>query len=214
MQRHLETSAASHTRIGDEVSVLSGIYRAEVNLAIWRRQQTPRVSAGWYEAAALSGISIRERVEPTLNRGEHLFSSLPAGDSRAGFCDDLRFITQVFADLTGATELGLRLETVDRGMCRFWHTDKVSLRLITTYFGPGTQWVANHDVWRDRTKQHSDGDTFLVLRPNAPVQVFEPFDVGVFKGSPWPAPHEAIVHRSPRVEPGARRLLLTLDPLA
>jgi hypothetical protein len=112
----------------------------------------------------------------------------------------------MFADLTGAFELGLRLETVDRDVCSAWHVDRVALRLISTYSGPATEWLAHDDVW-------SKPGTPLVISPEATVQRLQPFDVGVFKGAAWDQPHQPVVHRSPRVPSGRRRLLITIDPL-
>jgi hypothetical protein len=138
-------------------------------------------------------LNLRERVDPSRAAFETLLAHLPAGDSRAAFADELRFVCELFCDLTGVSEVGLRLETLDRDMCRFWHTDKVALRLES---------------------QDQDSDDSSVLRPYATVNDLDRFAVGVFKGAAWPCPHKAVVHRSPPVAPGERRLLLTLAPLA
>ncbi len=52
--------------------------------------------------------------------------------------DKAEFVTQ----LTGAPALRVRLEVVEDDHCSGFHIDDVRLRLVTTYRGPGTQWVA------------------------------------------------------------------------
>jgi len=208
----------THICVDESPRVLSEAYCADVNLAVWTRESAhagaAHVAPAWYEEVVASQFSARVRIDATCSDVERILSPLPAGDARAIFADDLRFVAEVFADLTSATELGMRLETVDRDLCRFWHTDKVSLRLITTFYGAGTEWLGNHHVWRDRLNEQADDNPFVVLRPGAIIHQLRERDIGVFKGDAWPAPHQAIVHRSPHVAPGSRRLLLTLDPLA
>jgi len=37
---------------------------------------------------------------------------------------------------------GTRITTLDRAMCPRFHVDRVPVRLIVTWGGPGTQWLA------------------------------------------------------------------------
>jgi Protein of unknown function (DUF1826) len=193
-------------------AVLSHIYGERVSLSIWCRRQPLAISTGWLEAATATEWSVRERVDAEFSRASAVLNHLPPGDSRAAFVDDLQFIVGMLADLAGASELGLRLETVDRDVCSAWHVDRVSMRLITTYYGPATEWINNSHVWRN-PQARGAAPPWFVLSPSAAIQRLRPFDVGVFKGTAWDPPHQAVVHRSPRVPDGRRRLLLTVDPL-
>jgi hypothetical protein len=101
----------------------------------------------------------------------------------------------------------MRLERiVDNACCKF-HADQVGLRLLTTYLGPGTQWLPDDAVRRRR-------GLCFPLR-HAPPQRLERFAVGLFKGESYPGNcGRGIVHRSPPVSgTGKVRILLCLDEL-
>ncbi len=42
----------------------------------------------------------------------------------------------------GARRVGLRLRVLDKAMCPRFHVDHVPVRLITTYAGVGSEWLA------------------------------------------------------------------------
>src|SRR5690606_9784866 len=94
-----------------------------------------------------------------------------------------------------------------------FHVDYHALRLVCTYAGPGTEWVARDDV--DRRKlaaRHLELEAAhraAGIRPTD-VRRLAPGDVLLMKGKGWPGAHGP-VHRSPPVEAaGQRRLVLTL----
>jgi hypothetical protein len=54
---------------------------------------------------------------------------------------DVEFLARLFCGLTGITRFSLRLETITTDACAKFHADNVRFRLITTYRGPGTEWI-------------------------------------------------------------------------
>ena len=123
----------------------------------------------------------------------------------------------MFADLTGATRLGVRLVRLQQPMCPRFHTDFVGVRLLTTYCGAGTEWLADEDVDRrwlgHRSGGVADANSGL-LRPGAVVQRVPEFAVALCKGEAWPGnAGRGAVHRSPAVG-GSPRILLSIDVLA
>ena len=58
---------------------------------------------------------------------------------------DVADLVKHFAYLSGCDTVRVRLDVIDHNSCSKWHRDSVALRLITTYRGPGTQWVAAAD---------------------------------------------------------------------
>ncbi|QRM33208.1 DUF1826 domain-containing protein (plasmid) [Microvirga sp. VF16] len=58
--------------------------------------------------------------------------------------NDLSFLGLMFEQLTGAQRLCLRLDVIEDDACRKFHVDNVFYRLVTTYRGPGTQWLPPH----------------------------------------------------------------------
>ena len=84
-----------------------------------------------------------------------------------------------------------------------FHADYVSLRLILTYAGPGTQWLDQGDAARLH-----DGAAIETLC----VRAIPTGDVALFKGRKW-ARDAPIIHRSPPIaDTGQRRLVLVIDP--
>ncbi|MDQ3231597.1 MAG: DUF1826 domain-containing protein [Pseudobdellovibrionaceae bacterium] len=95
-------------------------------------------------------------------------------------------------------------------MCPIFHVDKVSLRLIVTLQGPGTEWLANEDVDRKRLRK---GSNHKVVREGALIQQLRTFQVGLMKGDEYPGNFgRGLVHRSPEPEPHAEsRWFFRLD---
>jgi hypothetical protein len=100
---------------------------------------------------------------------------------------DIAMLAKRFAAFMGTTSLRIRLEGVTGNACRKLHVDNTDLRLITTYFGPGTEY----------------GD---------PLQRIPCGAVALFKGRLFAAGHDLCWHRSPQIEgTGLTRLVLVID---
>jgi hypothetical protein len=124
---------------------------------------------------------------------------------------DIAELAQCFFDLTGALRIGVRLERVESDNCRLFHVDHVEARLVSTYFGKGTEWLKNEDVLRSGLGQ---GDNDLVMRPGSEIQSMLPGWVGIMKGE-RKNPGAGLVHRSPPIQDsGLKRILLRMDVLA
>ncbi len=134
----------------------------------------------------------------------------------AALLDDWRLLIDVYATLTDAPTLGLRLRVLTGAMCPRFHTDRVGLRLICTYAGVGTEWLADGDVRRERLGHRADGlpdgDSGTVC---GPIRRLPTGALALLKGEAWPG-HEGrgCVHRSPAVDDGTPRLIFTIDALA
>lgn len=108
-----------------------------------------------------------------------------------------------FAEITGTMHLGLKLEVVGDDACRKLHHDYVAHRLVCTYRGPGTQWLA-------RCHEKALGNA----RDNIPATWLAPvprFAAGLFAGALLPGARP-ILHRSPPIAgTGEIRLVLTIN---
>jgi hypothetical protein len=95
-------------------------------------------------------------------------------------------------------------------MCPLFHVDQVSLRLIVTLHGPGTEWLANEDVNRKRLAK---GSNHRVIQDQALIQQLKTFQVGLLKGEEYPGNHgRGLVHRSPPLAPADKpRWFFRLD---
>ena len=106
---------------------------------------------------------------------------------------DIGLLLRRHAALTGEDRLRLRLEVVETDACRRFHADYVTLRLLCSYVGPGTQWC------------HAAADDAICEVPTGAV--------AVFKGRLVLDP-PIILHRSPPiVATGEQRLVLAIDPI-
>lgn len=124
---------------------------------------------------------------------------------------DMAAIARDFAAAANACALRARFERIDGPACKFFHVDFVECRLITTYFGAGTEYLADEDVVREKLGQ---GANRGVKKPGAAVRHMDAFEIGLFKGEAWPGNRgKGIVHRSPPASRAAPRLVFVLDAL-
>jgi hypothetical protein len=81
--------------------------------------------------------------------------------------------------------------------CPLFHIDRVSLRMLCTFRGPGTEWLSDSMVNR---KQLGRGSNRKVTKPGTLVYEVEPFQICILKGKSFKGNANAgAVHRSPAV---------------
>lgn len=109
--------------------------------------------------------------------------------------EDIRDLATRFAALMGVPAVRIRLEAINTNACRKVHADYTDLRLITTYWGPGTDYVP---------PAQEPLETNLVRLPAG--------HVALFKGRLFGEGHTPCFHRSPPVsDTGELRLVLVID---
>ncbi|MND87313.1 hypothetical protein D3C80_793080 [compost metagenome] len=92
-------------------------------------------------------------------------------------------------------------------MCPRFHVDHVPLRLLSTYAGPGSEWLEEGAVDRSQlAREQPDANAVRQLAVG---------EVALLKGEKWLGNQGAgLVHRSPMLVNGERRLILSLDWMA
>lgn len=197
------------------IDVLGEALRDEVNLAVWQRRLPEHLAAfastllaqGEPLAESLSIEMADPEAEPALNGLLSAYSDLPG---QAAFLADVAWLVRAYACLLDAKRIGLRLRALDGAMCPRFHVDHVPLRLITSYAGPGSQWLAEGDLPRQLL-----GGAQALPREGAVVEQIGCGHVALVKGERWVGNEgRGLIHRSPVLPAGERRLLLTLDWLA
>jgi hypothetical protein len=124
---------------------------------------------------------------------------------------ELSDLVDLFATLTDARQVGVRLTATRGATCPRFHAGQLGLRLSCTWIGAGTEWVVAEDVIRSSREAVVSSPTGPV-RPGAPVHQLNPFAVGVFKGDAWPGNQgRGAVHRSP--QPQGWRIFVSLDSI-
>ncbi|MBT0962192.1 DUF1826 domain-containing protein [Denitromonas iodatirespirans] len=190
---------------------LTCIFEPEIQLAQWRRAPDAEI-AGWLETHAdRLGPGLRQTLSPGQRPD---LGQFPAGAGRDALAEDLALLAEMLGELLDAPTIGLRLEQIRRPMCPRLHVDRVGIRMLCTYRGPGTEWVEEHLVDRRFLGAGAGGrpdETSGLLPPGHRIETVPPFAVALLKGSLWQGnAGRGIVHRSPAV-PNPPRVLATFD---
>lgn len=123
--------------------------------------------------------------------------------------EDIINLTQHFFQVTKATNLRLVLKVIANDGCAKFHTDAYALRLLCTYAGRATEWIADEYVNRKKLITGTNED---IIKDFSRVQTMQPFEVAILKGETQQTGTKGIVHRSPPLIQGIeKRLLLRLD---
>lgn len=200
---------------GDTPRILTHILEDGTNLAVWQRQLPAHISDFAAMVLSMDEPLAEARVlelpeEDTVPVLEGLAAGFSDLQGYEGFIADAAWLVSAFACLLGARHVGLRLRMLDKAMCPRFHVDHVPVRLITTYAGPGSQWLEEGVMDRRRLAQPEAEPSDRRV-----IQQFCSGDVALLKGEKWDGNEGVgLIHRSPELAPGERRLILTLDWLA
>ncbi len=208
--------------VGQSAAILRRVLVPKTNIVVWRRRFDPNFSA-YLERCAAFGWSVERVVEGEPGPLDFLVTLLDPGPDRDRLLADVAARVEQFRALCRPRRFHLHLGVVTRNQCAKFHVDFIKMRLLCTYWGPGTEWVENDVVDRGCLCHPSDPDdaNARIVRNLRAVRRSEAGDVMLLKGETWPGnANRGAVHRSPPVEAtGARRLVLSLtarasDPLA
>jgi hypothetical protein len=172
------------------------IHTDSVNLAVWKRRLPAQAAC---EAVKLV-VAGEGDVRLTCTAAA-LESRLDAVVRAYGWPDvpglraDVVALAARFAEVMACPLVSVRLEVVTGDACRKFHADYVKARLISSYVGPGSEWL--------------DDDETDSVAP-ARIRRMTAGDVALFKGRLWT--DRPIIHRSPPLAgTGQRRLVLVID---
>lgn len=202
---------ASTIRVRETID-LAAVFEPHINVVVLERGR--RVALERYARSLAEGPALAFTGAFTFDDGvdglDELARALPPDDARDVLLDDVAYGIEVLAELTGATTLGVRLAQLRAPMCPGFHVDRVTLRLVCSYAGPGSEWVDAGAVAPGALAGPRIPPA--AIRRDARIESCSPLDVVLFKGSAWPGNAlRGAVHRSPPAS--ERRLLLTIDPL-
>ena len=96
-----------------------------------------------------------------------------------------------------------------------FHTDHLKCRLVTTYYGPATQWLPNNLVNRNKLGPGNNGladNVSGLYSNNSDIKQLDIGDIGLLKGEAWiDNIGLGLVHRSPHINGEYKRLYVTID---
>ncbi len=124
-----------------------------------------------------------------LEIARNLFASLAITDDRLAM--DAAALATAFEDAMTGRPVRLRIDVCDTTTCPKFHHDQRHMRLVTTYCGPTTQYML-----KDRGDHVFSAALWELL---------------LFKGGNHPTFSQRVVHRSPPMMRGQRRLCLVID---
>jgi hypothetical protein len=174
-------------------SVLDRIHSPDTGLAIWQR---------------FTRVNLLISASTLLMRPPFTVTVVDTPDMAARrLCRDLmlfhwpmyadfRRLAGRFSTLAASPLVRMRLEHVVDDSCRKFHVDAVGLRLLCTYAGPGTEWIA----------------------PGGKTRRMKAMEVAIFKGTAFPGSGPRVMHRSPPLSTGTSagqsRLVLCIDAVS
>lgn len=212
MNAPLPLSVAPCAASGSDPLSLLQIFEPDIQLTQWTRPEQALISEWLDQHAHRLGAGFRQRIR----RGETPdLSGLPAGEGRDALGEDIRQLFELLGELVNAPFAGVRLEVLNSPMCPRFHVNRVGIRLLCTYRGRGTEWVAQSAVDKRFLGAGSGGlpdETSGLLRSGHRIESVPAFAVALLKGSLWQGNHgRGVIHRSPAVEHGPR-VVVALDP--
>lgn len=154
----------------------------------------------------LEATVYREKAEQDIQ--ELLYSQIPAELRSAAFYKewvaDMAEVCKIFCNTLSDMAIRFRLGSV-RG-CRRYHTDNVSMRLLVTYQGTGTEWLPDEAANRDAYENGKPNEQ--IVKDASSVKFMTPWDIAIFRGG-----DDGVLHRTPDTALNQQSILMRLDPL-
>lgn len=210
-----EKQLARRAAVGTEPSIFAAIYQPEVNIVIWQRHLANTLCAAVDELINSKQLKPLEIAVAPENTYDELTRILGNSEAASILSKDIALQVDMFCCLFDLKRAGLRLTMLDKAMCPRFHVDKIPCRLVSTYQGVATEWLAHEHVDRAKLGAGNNGltdeESGLFNKPEQ-VQKLTKGDVALLKGENWQDTEGAgLVHRSPAVTHNSQRVLLTLD---
>jgi len=201
---------STHRRADAAVEASERLAKGEANLVSWHRELpvgldaqlvewTRRFPAQFDEIVALPNYDLS-----AATRGL-------AEPASTWLTVDVAVLIARLAHLADARRLRVSLGAVRTDRCRKFHVDYVRYRLVTTYVGPGTEWVPDSAVHREALDHPPDCPCDAnkeIVKDASAIRHAVPGEVVVMKGALHPNSLGA-VHRSPPIE-GTGRVRVVL----
>lgn len=193
--------AATLRRAAAEVEVGQRLARHEVNLVAWHRELPTGLAAQLVEWAQ----RFPARFDQLVDVPNDDLSAATLGlvePARAWLTMDVARLVARLAHVADARRVHVSFGAVRTDQCRKFHVDYVRYRLVTTYVGPGTEWVPDDAVRREALDHPPDCPCDAnkeIVRDASAIRHAIPGEVILMKGAVHPD-HRGAVHRSPPIE--------------
>ena len=178
------------------------ILASDVNLFCWRRPKITSISSYLLVLLKKSYPPIQfhseiHEIDQNIVKARHKWDQNLSNQGNL-FWNDISQLVKDFLFLARMQSGTIHLKVINDNACSKFHTDRYKLRLFTTYYGKGTQWLPEK-----ATNRKALGKTNkLIVKDASKIQELSPYDVGVLKGN-IPSiinRSKGIVHRSPQIK--------------
>jgi hypothetical protein len=210
-----ESRTAPSHRFGLTPAVLAAVADPEVTLAVWRRRVPTALAPQLRSWALSSAAEYDEELGAQGYRFETAFQGLRDRPIREFLSRDVSQLVGHLLRITRAPRFRLVFGAVRGDQCRKFHTDMLRYRLLTTYLGPGTEWLPESNLRRTALTDSPPcpvAANAAIVRDPARIRRARTGDVLLMKGAASAGPERALVHRSPPIEgTGEVRVVLALS---
>lgn len=199
----------------DDISNIFEIHKKENNISIWERNLDSEIIESAKNILTKNPeFQISEIIGPE-NVKKNLFQKFNSNQEYQSLSNDISLIVDFFCNLFSVKKVWLRLDAIDEPMCPRFHTDNVKCRLVTTYYGPGTQWLPHNLVNRSKLGHGNQGksdEKSGLFKSKKDIKELKTGHIALLKGENWKGNKgSGLVHRSPHRDANYKRLYMTID---
>ena len=211
----LENFKTRKAAIDGSPSIFSDIFKEDINIAIWQRELAPGIVNSVDRL-----LELNQQYQISLvTDPDNVFNGLMESESELihaqALCRDISQLVEKFCALLNLEQVKLQLSVLDYAMCPRFHVDRIPCRLICTYSGVASEWLPHDVIDRSKLGDRNNGlsdDVSGLYQSKQDIKRLMTGDVAILKGELWERNENAgLVHRSPQVPLGDKRLLLALD---
>ena len=196
-------------------SNLSEIFKDDINISILKRTLDNDISNAANFLLKENPHLEFSHVVNKNNSYQVLTKELGSNKNHSILLEDISNLVKMFCNQFGIDSVWLRIDSIDKPMCPRFHVDNVKCRLVTTYAGPGTQWLPNESVDRSKLGHGNQGlpdEKSGLILDKMDIEQLDVGHIALLKGEAWRNNDGfGLVHRSPHVERNYKRLYVTID---
>lgn len=208
--------STNHFIISDNWNDLAKIKEANYNIAVLNRKPDPDINI-FFDKFLESNFSQSIYACCKTNKVREIFESYLLEYSSLyklgyeSFLDDIQNMVNNFAEISNTNNIEIFFDIVKTTKCPKYHYDQNDLRLICTYKGQGTIWLNNDNFNFDKLGYT---DNLQIPKDLSKINTVNEYDIAILKGTKYSnSSYNAIVHKSPDLFQGEKRLLLRLDSI-